>query len=125
MTKTIFVVDDSSTVILSLTANLRMHGFNVESASDGAAGIKRLQGGLKPDLIISDIHMPNMDGIEMVRAIKAMPGLKFKPILMLTTESDPKKREESRKLGVTGWLVKPVSGPDLLKVVHQVLPAHV
>lgn len=124
MTKTIFVVDDSSTVILSLTANLRMHGFHVESASDGAKAIKRLQGGLKPDLIISDIHMPNMDGIEMVRAIKAMPGLKFKPILMLTTESDPKKRDESRKLGVTGWLVKPVSGPDLLKVVHQVLPAH-
>ncbi|MBK9136016.1 MAG: response regulator [Betaproteobacteria bacterium] len=124
MSKTILVVDDSTTVTLSLSANLRMHGFTVETAGDGAAALKRLQGGLKPDLIISDVHMPNMNGIEMVRAIKAMPALKFKPILMLTTESDPKKRDETKKLGVTGWLVKPVSGADLLKVVQQVLPVH-
>jgi two-component system chemotaxis response regulator CheY len=122
MSKTIFIVDDSPTVILSLQANLKMHGFKVESAPDGAKALQRLREGLKPDLIISDINMPNMNGIEMVKVIKTMPGLKFKPILMLTTESDPKKRDESKKLGVTGWLVKPVSGTDLLKVIAQVLP---
>lgn len=123
MSKLILIVDDSPTVILSLKSNLTLNGYQVEAAADGAAALSRLQGGLRPALIITDFNMPRMNGGELVRAVKAIPSLKFTPILMLTTESDPKKRDEARKMGITGWMVKPVSGPDLLKVIAQVLPA--
>lgn len=122
MSKLILVVDDSPTVILSLKSNLAINGYQVETAVDGAAALSRLQCGLRPALIITDFNMPNMNGAELVRAVKTMASLKFTPILMLTTESDPRKREEGKKMGITGWMVKPVSGPDLLKVIAQVLP---
>lgn len=123
MSKLILIVDDSPTVILSLKSNLTLNGYQVETAVDGAAALSRLQGGLRPALIITDFNMPKMNGGELVRAVKAIPSLKFIPILMLTTESDPKKREEGKKMGITGWMVKPISGADLLKVIAQVLPA--
>jgi two-component system chemotaxis response regulator CheY len=66
--------------------------------------------------------MPNMDGLELIRNVKLLPGFRFTPILTLTTESQTAKRDEAKKLGATGWLVKPVSGPDLVKVIKQVLP---
>jgi two-component system chemotaxis response regulator CheY len=77
---------------------------------------------LKPDLIITDINMPNMGGLELIKNVKALPGFRFVPILTLTTESDASKRDEGKRLGATGWLVKPISGGDLLKVIKQVLP---
>jgi two-component system chemotaxis response regulator CheY len=123
MSKTILIVDDSPTMIMSLRSTLEMNGFAVESASDGAQALALLQGGLRPHLIITDINMPNMGGLEFIRSARALPACRFTPILTLTTESDPAKREESRRLGATGWLVKPLSGPDLLGVVRQVLPA--
>lgn len=123
MSKLILIVDDSPTVILSLKSNLSINGYQVEAAVDGAAALSRLQGGLRPALIITDFNMPKMNGAELVRAVKAMANMKFTPILMLTTESDPRKREEGKKMGITGWMVKPVSGPDLLKVIAQVLPS--
>jgi two-component system chemotaxis response regulator CheY len=66
--------------------------------------------------------MPNMGGLELIKHVKALPGYRFIPILTLTTESDSAKRDEGKKLGATGWLVKPVSGVDLVKVIKQVLP---
>jgi two-component system chemotaxis response regulator CheY len=84
--------------------------------------LTKLKGGLKPDLIITDINMPNMGGLELIRQVKTLPGYRFIPILTLTTESDASKRDEGKKLGATGWLVKPVSGPDLVRVVKQVVP---
>lgn len=122
MPKTIFIVDDSLTMTMSLKSNLELNGFKVETASDGLQALTKLKGGFKPDLIITDINMPRMDGMELIRQVKGLPGLRFTPILTLTTESDPKKRDESKRLGATGWLVKPVSGPDLVKIVKQVLP---
>lgn len=122
MSKTIFLVDDSPTVILSLKTNLTLNGYAVETATDGAEALNRLKAGLRPALIITDFNMPRMNGGELVREIKAIPAIKFIPILMLTTESDAKKRDEAKRMGITGWLVKPVSGPDLLKVISQVLP---
>lgn len=122
MQKTILVVDDSPTVILSLKTSLTMNGYQVETAADGAQALARLKSGLRPALIITDFNMPKLNGGELVREIKAMPAIKFIPILMLTTESDPKKRDEARRMGITGWINKPVSGTDLLKVVAQVLP---
>ena len=122
MTKTILIVDDSLTMTMSLKSTLELNGFKVEAASDGLQALTKLKGGLKPHLIITDINMPRMDGMELIRQIKLLPGFRFTPILTLTTESDPKKRDESKKLGATGWLVKPVSGPDLVRIVKQVIP---
>lgn len=120
MAKTIFVIDDSSVMLASVKQNLELAGFTVETAKDGLDAFQRVKGGLKPDLIITDINMPNMNGIEFIRNARTV--LRFTPILVLTTESQTVKRDEAKKLGATGWLVKPVSGSDLLKVIKQVVP---
>ncbi len=120
MAKTIFVVDDSSVMVMSLKQTLEMAGFKVETAKDGLEAFGKLKSGLKPDLIITDINMPKMNGIELIKNARTV--LRFTPILALTTESQAAKRDEAKRLGATGWLVKPVAGPDLLKVVKQVLP---
>jgi two-component system chemotaxis response regulator CheY len=122
MGKTILIVDDSATMILSVKSTLEMNGFTVETANDGVQALGKLKSGSKPDLIITDVNMPNMDGLELIRNVKLLPGFRFTPILTLTTESQAAKRDEAKKLGATGWLVKPVSGPDLVKVIKQVLP---
>lgn len=122
MSKTIMIVDDSSTMVWSLKTTLEMNGFVVETASDGVQALTRLKGGVKPDLIITDINMPNMGGLELIKNVRALPGFRFTPILTLTTESQAEKRDEGKKLGATGWLVKPILGPDLVRVIKQVLP---
>ena len=122
MSKTIMIVDDSSTMVWSLKTTLEMNGFAVETAGDGVQALTKLKGGVKPDLIITDINMPNMGGLELIKNVRSLPGFRFTPILTLTTESQAEKRDEGKKLGATGWLVKPVAGPDLVKVIKQVLP---
>jgi two-component system chemotaxis response regulator CheY len=120
MSKTILVVDDSVTMLTSLKTTLSMHGFNVESASNGQMALNMIKSGLRPNLIITDLNMPVMDGLEFIKNVR--PLLRFVPILILTTESERAKREEAKKLGATGWLVKPVSGTDLIGVIKKVLP---
>ncbi len=122
MAKTVLIVDDSDTVIMSLKSTLEMNGFSVETANDGLQALNKLKSGIKPDLIISDINMPNMGGIEFIKNARTMNGLRFIPILVLTTESQQTKRDEAKRVGATGWLVKPVAGNDLIKVIKQVLP---
>lgn len=122
MGKKIFLVDDSATMVMSVKAGLEMNGFSVLTAGDGQEALERLQGGLKPDLIITDINMPRMGGLELIGHVRAMPAFRFLPILTLTTESDAAKRDSAKRLGATGWLVKPIGGPDLIKVIRQVLP---
>ncbi|MFZ4539047.1 response regulator [Propionivibrio sp.] len=120
MAKSIFIIDDSLTMVMSVKHTLEMAGYKVETAKDGLEALNRLKEGLKPDLIITDINMPNMGGMEFIKNARTI--LRFTPILTLTTESQGAKRDEAKQLGATGWLVKPVAGPDLLKVVKQVLP---
>jgi two-component system chemotaxis response regulator CheY len=120
MSKTVLIVDDSATMLASLKATIQMMKLTVETANNGKAALEKIQGGLKPDLIITDINMPVMDGLEFIKNVR--PILRFTPILILTTESEQKKREEAKRLGATGWLVKPVSGNDLMDVVKRVLP---
>ncbi|GAB6042830.1 response regulator [Endothiovibrio diazotrophicus] len=120
--KTILIVDDSSTILMSLGGILGKAGFQVETAGSGVAAIDRLNTGLKPQLIITDINMPRMDGIELIRNVRRMGAFRFLPILVLTTESQQKKRDEAKAAGATGWLVKPVGGSELLPVIKQVLP---
>jgi two-component system chemotaxis response regulator CheY len=122
MAKTILIVDDSATMLMSVKSNLEIAGFTVETAEDGVKALTKLKGGIKPDLVITDINMPNMNGIELIQNTRALPGFRFTPILVLTTESQQARRDEAKKLGATGWLVKPVGGADLLKVIKQVLP---
>ena len=122
MAQSILVVDDSSTMVLSLKTSLSMRGFQVETASNGQVALERLRAGLKPDLILTDVNMPFMGGLELIRNVRALPHLRFVPILALTTESDATKREEARRNGATGWLVKPVAGNELLAVIRKVLP---
>ena len=122
MTKTIMIVDDAATMIMSVRNILEIAGFKVEAAEDGVKAMTKLKGGIKPDMIITDINMPNMGGLELIKNVRALPGFRFTPILTLTTESQAEKREEGKKMGATGWLVKPVTGADLLKIIKQVLP---
>ncbi|MBA2076836.1 response regulator [Aeromonas veronii] len=120
MSKTIFVIDDSATMLMSVKQTLEMSGLKVDTAKDGLEAFNKLKAGLKPDLIITDINMPNMNGIDFIKNARSL--LRFTPILALTTESQAAKRDEAKKNGATGWLVKPITGPDLLKVIRQVLP---
>jgi len=118
--KHILLVDDSATMLMSLKGMLEISGFKVDTAADGEAALARLRGGLKPDLIITDINMPRLDGIGLIREARKL--LRFTPILALTTESQQGRRDEAKRNGATGWLVKPVGGSELLQVIRQVLP---
>ena len=122
MAKSIFLIDDSGAMLMSLRDNLEFSGFNVETAENGVKAIEKLMAGLNPDLIITDINMPNMDGIELIKKVRALPNFRFVPILTLTTEANQHKREEGKQAGATGWLVKPIKIGDLLKIIKQVLP---
>jgi two-component system chemotaxis response regulator CheY len=122
MAMTILVVDDSPTMVMSLKATLSMNGFLVETANNGQVALDKLKLGIKPNLILTDVNMPVMGGLEFIGKVRALPGFKFIPILTLTTESEASKRDEGKRAGATGWLVKPVSGDDLIKVIKKVLP---
>ena len=122
MAKIILIVDDSALMLTSVKGTLEMAGYKVETAEDGVKALTKLKSGVKPDLIITDINMPNMGGLELIKNVRAMPTFRFTPILTLTTESQAEKRAEGKKLGATGWLVKPAGGADLLKIIKQVLP---
>ncbi|KJS42475.1 MAG: chemotaxis protein CheY [Rhodospirillaceae bacterium BRH_c57] len=122
MPATIFIVDDSATILMSMEAILTKAGFAVSKAASGEEAMSKLQGGLKPSLIITDIHMGAMNGIELIKKVRVMPGFQFIPILVVTTESQQSKRDEARAAKATGWLVKPVQPDDLVRVVKQILP---
>jgi len=122
--KQILLVDDSATMLMSLKNTLQISGFNVDTAGDGQAALDALKAGIargkKPDLIITDINMPRMDGIGLIKEARQL--LRFTPILALTTESQQAKRDEAKRAGATGWLVKPVGGNELVGVIRQVVP---
>jgi two-component system chemotaxis response regulator CheY len=122
MVMTILVVDDSLTMLMSLKNALSANGFKVETAANGQLALDKLKSGLKPNLILADVNMPVMGGLEMIGKVRALAGFRFVPILTLTTESQAAKRDEGRRLGATGWLVKPVNGDELVAVIKQVLP---
>lgn len=122
MPSTVFIVDNSVTILMSMEAILRKGGFTVAKAATGEEAMTKLQGGLKPNLVITDIHMPGMNGIELIRKIRTMPGIQFVPILVVTTELQQARRDEARAAKATGWLVKPVKPDDMMKVVKQILP---
>ena len=121
MAKTILLVDDSATLLMSVKAILEKAGYICETANGGDAALKKLQS-LKPSLMITDLNMPGMDGITLIKEVKKLPACRFMPVLMMTTESQQTKRQEARAAGATGWLVKPVKPEDLLEVLKKLLP---
>jgi len=121
MARKILTVDDSNSIRQMVIFTLKQAGYEVTEAQDGREGLARAQSN-KADLIITDLNMPNMNGIEMITAIRALPEYKFTPILMLTTESDETKKQAGRNAGATGWIVKPFNPEQLLKVIQKVLP---
>ena len=120
---TILIVDDSATILMSMSAILKKNGFDVVTAGDGQDALLKV-GSARPNLIISDLNMPRMDGMTFLKEVRKAPGQRFTPILMLTTESEPAKRQEAKAAGATGWLVKPVTPEALLTVIRQVLPGN-
>ena len=121
--KSVFLVDDSSTMLMSLKSTLEISGFKVDTASDGEMALGKIKAGLKPDLIITDINMPGMTGLEVIEKVRSK--LRFVPILALSAESAPSVRQEARELGATGWLVKPIRPDELVGVIKKlVLETH-
>ncbi len=102
MAKNILIVDDSATMLMSVKNNLEIAGFKVETAEDGVKAMTKLTGGYKPDLIITDVNMPNMGGMELIGKVRAMQNLRFTPILTLTTESQADKRTDSHRVDSAG-----------------------
>ena len=121
MSKKILAVDDSKTMREMVSFTLKNAGYEVIDAEDGQAALKALGGG-KIDAVITDLNMPNMNGFELIRALRANPAYKFTPILMLTTEGDAAKKEEGKTAGATGWIVKPFNPEKLVEVVKKVCP---
>lgn len=120
MAKTILTVDDATTIRKMVSFTLKGVGHEVIEAPDGAIAFNLLQS-RTVDLVITDVHMPNMDGIDLTRRLRALPSFGKKPILLLTTESDPAKKAEGRAAGATGWIVKPFKPEQLMAVVKKVL----
>jgi two-component system chemotaxis response regulator CheY len=119
MAKTVMTVDDSASVRQMVSFTLNQEGFEVIEATDGADGLSKLKGSV--DLIITDLNMPNMDGIEFIKNVRSKGEYKFTPILMLTTESQASKKQEGKEAGATGWIVKPFKPEQLMAVVNKVI----
>lgn len=121
--KTIMLVDDSATMLMAMDAILKKAAFGTQTAPSAESALGLLKGGAKPDLIITDLNMGAMNGIELIREARKLAALRFVPMLMLTTESQTARRLEAKAAGASGWLVKPVDGAALLQVLGQLLPA--
>lgn len=120
--RAILIVDDSPTMLASIEAILAKNGFPVDAAASGEEARDRLAAGARPQLIITDLNMPGMNGIELIAEVRRMPRHRFTPILVLTTESKSELRREAKAVGATGWIVKPVTEDSLMQVIEQILP---
>ncbi len=120
MAKTILVVDDSASLRQVVAIALKGAGYDVIEGCDGKDALSKLTG-QKVHLIISDVNMPNMDGITMVKEIKQMAAYKFTPIIMLTTESQESKKAEGQAAGAKAWVVKPFKPEQMLQAVSKLI----
>ena len=120
MGKVVMTVDDSASVRQMVNFTLTAAGYEVITAVDGQDALGKLNGGAI-NLVITDLNMPNLDGIGLIRRLRADPQHKFVPIIMLTTESQAEKKQEGKAAGATGWIVKPFNPEQLVAVVKKVL----
>ncbi|MCX7089017.1 MAG: response regulator [Methylococcales bacterium] len=120
MAKTILVVDDSASVRQVVSIALKSAGYDIIEGVDGKDALTKLNG-QKIHLIISDVNMPNMDGIAFVKAAKQLPAYKFTPVIMLTTESQEAKKLEGQAAGAKAWVVKPFQPAQMLAAVSKLI----
>jgi len=116
----VLIVDDSHSIRELLSSLLRKAGFGVTSADDGKAGLQAAKKSVF-DLIITDVNMPEMDGIELLKNLRKLPEYSFKPILILTTEFSQEMKQKGKDAGATGWLVKPFDPEKLIDVISRIL----
>jgi len=121
MGKKILIVDDAASMRGLVAMTLKKSGYEVVEASDGKDALTKLSSVGKVDLIITDLNMPNMDGIELIKTLKADAKYRFIPVIMLTTESQEAKKEEGRKAGAKAWIVKPFKPDVLVSVVKKII----
>ena len=120
MKMTILTVDDSRTMREMLRRALEESGFNVVQAEDGVHGLEVLDGMEHPDVIITDVNMPRMDGLTFIEEVRSEHARRVIPILVLSTESDVEKKARARKAGATGWIVKPFDPVKLVDAIRRV-----
>jgi two-component system chemotaxis response regulator CheY len=119
--KTVMLVDDSATILLSISNILNKAGYAVEKANCADDGLTKFKGGVKVDLLITDLNMPGMNGIEFIKEVRKLPAYKFVPILFLTTESQQSRKLEAKAAGASGWIVKPATADELLNTIKLVV----
>jgi two-component system chemotaxis response regulator CheY len=120
MSKRIMTVDDSASIRQMVSFTLKEAGYETVEAVDGKDALAKLNG-TPIHMIITDLNMPNLDGIGLIRGVRANPSYKFIPIVMLTTESQDTKKQEGKQAGATGWIVKPFKPEQLLAVIKKVI----
>ena len=123
MAKTILIVDDSTSLRVVVKLALVRAGFDVIEAGDGKQGLAQLDKAPKVHLIVSDVNMPNMDGITFVSRVKQHPRHKFTPVVMLTTEGQDEKKQQGKAAGAKAWIVKPFNPTQLLDAVSKLILA--
>ncbi len=116
----VLIVDDSHSIRELLTSVLSRAGFDVTSANDGKSGLQSAKTAAY-DLVITDVNMPEMDGIELLSNLRKLPEYSFKPILILTTEFSSEMKQKGKDAGATGWLVKPFDPDKLIEVISRIL----
>lgn len=121
MAKSILTVDDSASIRQMVAFALKSQGYEVAEAVDGQDGLAKARA-KQFNLILTDQNMPRMDGLTMVKSLRALPNYRTTPILILTTESSDQMKAQGKAAGATGWLVKPFDPAKLLEVVRKVLP---
>jgi two-component system, chemotaxis family, chemotaxis protein CheY len=121
MAKTILIVDDSSSLRTVVKIALVRAGYDVIEAGDGKEALAKLEGLSKVHLIVSDVNMPNMDGITFVSHVKQHARHKFTPVIMLTTEGQDDKKQQGKAAGAKAWMVKPFNPPQLLDAVSKLI----
>ena len=121
MAKTILIVDDSSSLRTVVKIALVRAGYDVVEAADGKEGLAKLEGLAKVHLIVSDVNMPNMDGITFVSHVKQHARHKFTPVIMLTTEGQDDMKQKGKAAGAKAWMVKPFNPPQLLDAVSKLI----
>lgn len=120
MSKLALVVDDSTSMRQMIAFTLQSAGYQVVECPDGKDALGKVSGKAM-NLVVTDLNMPVMDGITLIRELRKLPNFKFTPILMLTTESQDAKKQEGKSAGATGWLVKPFNPDQLLQIVSKVV----
>lgn len=122
MGKRVMTVDDSATVRQVLKMTLSKAGYDVVEAIDGADALNKLSAD-SVDMLVTDLNMPNVDGIDLIQQVRRKPGNRFMPIIMLTTVSQPEMKTAGKAAGASGWITKPFNPDQLLAVVRMVCPA--